>query len=56
MTAVLVEILLGVARCDMDRGAESDMVGGRVPGKVDGIGTVEQFKESIEGVGPMGPE
>ena len=35
---------------------KSDMGGGSVPGEVDGIPTVEQFKEISEGVGPMGPE
>ena len=67
MTAALVEILLGVSGFNMDRGAEmtmvdadtdtqkSDMGGGSVPGEMDGIVTVELFKESSEGLKPMGP-
>ena len=35
---------------------KSDMGGGSVPGEVDGILTVELFKEISEGVRPMGPE
>ena len=36
---------------------QKDDVGeGVVPGKVDGIATVELFKESSEGVSPMRPE
>ena len=68
MTAMVVEVLLGVGRFDVDRGAEmaifnmdidvqkGDMGGGSVPGEVDGILTVELFKKISEGVGPMGPE
>ena len=68
VTALIVEVLLGVGGFDVDRGAEmtmvnmdisvqkSDMGGGNVPGEVDGIRTVELFKEISEGVGPMGPE
>ena len=66
--AMVVEVLLGVGGFDVDRGVEmtmfntdigiqkSDMGGGSVPGEVDGILTVELFKEIGEGVGPMGPE
>ena len=32
------------------------MGGGNVPGEVDGIATVELFKEISKGVGSMGPE
>ena len=51
----------------MDRGAEmaifntdadvqkGDMGGGSVPGEVDGILTVDLFREVSEGVGSMGP-
>ena len=65
---VLIERLLGVGGFDMDRGVELTMVnvnihiqrtdvgGGSVPGKVDGIVTVQQFKKSSEGVSPMGPK
>ena len=68
VTAMVLEVLLGVGRFDVDRGAEmalfntdvdvqkGDMGGGSVPGEVDGILTVELFKEMSEGVGPMGPE
>ena len=35
---------------------KGDMGGESVPGEVDGILTVELFKEISEGVGPMGPE
>ena len=68
MTAMVVEVLLGVGGFDVDRVAEmtmfnmdidvqkSDMGGGSVPGKVNGIPTVELFKEISEGVRPMGPE
>ena len=68
VTAMVVEVLLVVGRFDVDRGAEmtmfnsdidvqkSDMGGGSVPGEVDGILTVELFKEIGEEVGPMGPE
>ena len=38
------------------RRPESDMGGGSVSGEVDGILTVELFKEICEGVGPKGPE
>ena len=67
VTALVVEVLLGVGRFDVDRSAEmtmfntdidvqkSDMGGGSMPGEVDGILTVELFKEMGEGVGPMGP-
>ena len=67
-TALVVEVLLGVGRFDVDRGAEmaifdtdidiqkGDMGMGGVPGEVDGILTVELFKEISEGVRPMGPE
>ena len=63
-----MEVLLGVGRFDMDRGAEmaiidadiddekGDMGRGGVPGEVDGKLTVELFKEIGEEVGPMGPE
>ena len=68
MTAMVVKVLLGVGRFDVDGGAEvaifnmdidvqkSGMGGGSVPGEVDRILTVELFKEICEGVGPMGPE
>ena len=68
VTAIVVEVLLGVGRFDVDRGAEmaifnmdidvqkGDMGGGSVPGEVDGILIVELFKEISEGVGPMVPE
>ena len=68
VTAMVVVVLLGVGGFDVDRGAEmtvvnmeidiqkSDMGGGSVPGEVDGILTVELFKEISEGVRPMGPE
>ena len=68
VTAMVLEVLLGVGRFDVDRGAEmaifntdvdvqkGDMGGGSVPGEVDGILTVELFKEISEGVGPMEPE
>ena len=68
MTAMVVEVLLGVGGFDMDRGAKmtmfntdidvqkSDMEGGSVPGEVDGILTVVLFKEISEGVEPMGLE
>ena len=68
VTAMVMEVLLEVDGFDVDRGAEmtmfntdiniqkSDMGGGSVPGEVDGILTVELFKEIGEGVGPMGPE
>ena len=59
-----MEVLLGVGGFNVDRGAEmtmvhvqkSDMGGGSVLGEVDGIATVELFKESSKGVRPMGPE
>ena len=53
VTAMVVEVLLGVGGFDVNRGVEitmvnsdidiqkSDMVGGSVPGEVDGILTVE---------------
>ena len=56
VTAMVVEVLLGVDGFDVDRGAEmtmintdidvqkSDMGGGSVPGEVDGILTVELFQ------------
>ena len=59
------EELLGVGGFKLDRGEEltlvdadfniqkSDMGGGCGLGKVDGIVTVEPFKESSEGVCPM---
>ena len=68
VTAMVVEVLLGVGRFDVDRDAEmtifnmdidiqkGDLGGGSVPGEVDGILTVELFKEISKGVGPMGPE
>ena len=68
VTAMVVEVLLGVGGFHVDRGAEMtmfntdidvqkcDMGGGSVAGEVDGIPTVELFKEISEGVGPMGPE
>ena len=68
VTTMVVEVLLGVGGFDVDRGAEmtifntdidvqkSDMGGGSVPGEVDGILTVQLFKEISEGVRPMGPE
>ena len=68
VTAMVVEVLLGVGGFDVDRSSEmtmfnidtdiqkSDMGGGSVPGEVDGILTVELFKEISEGVGPMGPQ
>ena len=68
VTAMVVEVLLGVGGFDVDRGAEmtmvntdidvqkSDMGGGSVPGEVDGILTVQLFQEISKGVGYMGPE
>ena len=68
VTALVVEVLLGVGRFDVDRGAEmaifdmdidvqkGDMGKGGVPGEVDVILTVELFQEISEGVGSMGPE
>ena len=68
MTAIVVEVLLGVRGFDVDRGAEmtvvntdidiqkNDMGGESVPGEVDWIPIVELFKESSDGVRPMGPE
>ena len=68
VTAMVVEVLLGVGGFDVDRGAEmtmfntdidiqkSDMGGRSVPGEVDRILTIELFKEISERVGPMGPE
>ena len=64
---MVVEVLLGVDGFNVDRGAEmtvvnadievqkSDMGGGIVSGEVDGIVTVELFKESSMGVRPMEP-
>ena len=58
VTALVVEVFLGVGGFDVDRGAEmtvvntdidiqkSDVGGGSVPGEVDRIATVELFKES----------
>ena len=63
---MVVEVSLDVGGFDVDRGVEmtmvntdtdvqrSDMGGGSVPGEVDGMPTVELFKESSEGVRPMG--
>ena len=63
VTALIVEVLLGVGGFDVDRGAEmtmvntdidvqkSDMGGGSVPGEVDRIPTVELFKEIISSYG-----
>ena len=57
VTAMVVEVLLGVGGFDLDRGVEmtifnmdidvqnSNMGGGSVPVEVDGIPTVELFKE-----------
>ena len=68
VTAMVMEVLLGVDEFNVDRGEEmtivdtdiniqkSEMGVGSVPGEVDGILTVELFKESNEGVRPMGPE
>ena len=68
VTAMVVEVLLGVGVFDGDRGAEmtmtktdiniqkSDMGGGSTPGEVDRILTVELFRGSSEGVRLMGPE
>ena len=68
VTAMVVEVLLGVGGFDVDRGVKmtvvntdiaiqkSDMGGGSVPGEVDRIPTVELFNEISEAVGPMGPE
>ena len=68
VTALVVEVLLGVGRFDMDKGPEmaifdmdidvqeGDMGRGGVPGEVDGILTVELFQEISKGVGSMGPE
>ena len=68
LTALVVEVLLGVGRFDVARGVEmaifdtdidvqkGDMGRGGVPGKVDGILTVERFQEISEGVGSMGPD
>ena len=68
VTAMVVEVLLGVGGFHVERGVEmtmfsmdidvqkSDMGGGSDPGEVDGIPTVELFKEISEGFGPMGPE
>ena len=68
VTALVVEVLLGVVWFDVDRGAEmtifdvdievekGDMGRGGVPGEVDGILSVELFQEISKGVGSMGPE
>ena len=68
VTAMVVEVLLGVGGFDVDRSAEmtmdntdkdvqkTDMRGGSVQGEVDGIPTVELFKEISEGAGRMEPE
>ena len=68
MRALVVEVLLGVGRFDVDRGAEMAifdmdidvqkgyMGRGGVPGEVDGKLTVELFQEINEGVGSMGLE
>ena len=68
VTALVVEVLLGVDRFDVDRGAEmaifdvdidvekGDMGRGGVPGEVNGILTIELFQEISKGVGSMGPE
>ena len=68
VTAMVMEILLGVGGFDVDRGAEmtvvntdidiqkSDLGGGDVPGEVDRILTVELFKESSKGIRPLVPE
>ena len=57
VTAMVLEVLLGVGGFDVDRAAEmtvvnmdinvqeSDMRGGNVPGEVDGIPIAELFKE-----------
>ena len=67
MAAGKMEVLLEVGRFKMDEGVELTMIhtyiniqkcdfgGGGVPGKLDGIATVEEFKELGEGVGIMGP-
>ena len=68
VTTMVAEVLLGVGGFDMDRSAEmttvdadtdvqkSDVRGRSVPGEVDGIATVELFKESSKGVRSKGPE
>ena len=68
MTALVVEILLGISGFNMGRGTvltmveadiyiqKSDMGGGSVLGEMDWIATVKLFKESSERVRPMGPE
>ena len=65
VTAMVVEVLLGVGGFDVDRGVDmimvntdidiqkSDMGGGSVPGEVNGIPPVELCKEISEGVGPI---
>ena len=62
MATVVVQILLMVGWFDMDGSAQStllqegDMGLGGVPGEVDGIATVEPFKEGGEGICTMWPE
>ena len=68
MTALIVEIFLGIGGFNTDRGAELTMVdpgidiqkndvgGGSVPGKEDGTVTVELFKGNSEAVSLMGPD
>ena len=63
VTAMVVEVLLGVGGFDVERGAEMTMfkmtsTSRKVTweGEADGILTVELFKEICEGVGPMRPE
>ena len=68
VTPMVVDVLLRVGGFDVDRGAEMtvvdtdidahkiDMGWGSVPGEMDGIQTVQLFKESNEGERPMGPE
>ena len=63
-----MEVLLEVGRFDIDGGVELTMIhtyfdiqkcdfgGGGVPGELDGIATVEAFKELGEGVGTMRPK
>ena len=62
-----MDVLLEVAVFDMDGGVELTMIhmyidvqkcdfgGGDVPGELDGISTVEAFKELGEGFGTMWP-
>ena len=68
VTALVVEVLLGVGRFDVDKGAEmvifdtdidvqkGDMGRGGGPGEVDGILNVELFQEISKGVETMGRE